>query len=326
MFSDILKEITGSLDERFALTLFFPSLLFWGALVAVFMLAGDTAGMVAAWNAQVTAMKWLQTAAGLIWVAFFAHLLSHWTTWLTRQYEGYWNWPLGGRLRRLRTQRYAHILAALKAEGDAGYERIYYGFPLPDEPDDLMPTRLGNILKNAELYSLHQYEADAVLLWPRLYAVLPESFTAALAGTKAPLDLMLILSALSALFALVSSAGLLILGGPWWLFLACFLGGLIIARLAYLSGVNAAVPYAQLIKSAFDLYRGDLAEKMGYELPGSPGEETAFWKNLGELIYRGVASDPTALRYKARKPPAPDETLGQMIGKQVKVWIGKRQL
>jgi hypothetical protein len=310
MFSDILKEITGTLDERFTLTLFFPSLLFWGALVAVYLLACDTAGLVAAWNAQPTEMKWLQTAASLIWVAFFAHLLSHWMTWLTKQYEGYWNWPLGGFLRRMRTHRYAQILEALAAEGDRGYERIYYGFPLPNEKDELMPTRLGNILKNAELYSLRQYEADAVLLWPRLYAVLPESFTAALAGTKAPLDLMLVVSTLAAVFAIVSGAGLLVLGGPWWLFLACFPGGLLVARLAYRSAVNAAVPYAQMIKSAFDLYRGDLAEKMGYELPNSPGAETAFWKNLGLLIYRGAAADPTALPYKARKPQEPEELIG----------------
>jgi hypothetical protein len=332
MFSTVLKEITGSLDRRFLLTLFFPSLLFWGGLLVLFAMQGDSQALLASWNAQSTEMQWVQIAAAVAWVTFFAVFLSHQLTWLTKQFEGYWEWPLGDRLRQWRTRHYERVLRALDVNQDADYERIYYAYPLPNETDQLMPTRLGNILKNAELYPLQRYEADAVLLWPRLYAVLPDSFTAALGETKASMELMLVISALSGLFAVTAGLGLLIAGGPWWLFLACFLGGLALARLAYGSALQAAVPYAQLIKSAFDLYRGDLVDKLGYERPKSLEAETAFWDNLGKLIYRGGPEDASVLRYQGSKeePAAPPEGAQDMpwltlLKKLVDLWIGKRR-
>jgi Flp pilus assembly protein CpaB len=304
MFSAVLKGITGSLERRFVLTLFFPSLLFWGALLTVIALTADIQDLLVSWNKQSVEVRALQIGGGLIWVVFFAHVVSHHRTWLTRQFEGYWDWPLGDRLRRWRTKRHVQLLGELAASGNAGYERIYYAYPLPNETEQVMPTRLGNILKNAELYPLRQYEADAVLLWPRLYAVLPESFVGALADTKASLDLMLILSALGGVFAVVAGGAVLVVGGPWWLFLACFAGALTIAHAAYISGLRAAIPYAQFIKSAFDLYRGDLAKKMGYTLPTSHDAEIAFWRNLGQFIYRGIAEDPSAIPYKGSKQDA----------------------
>jgi hypothetical protein len=332
MFSTVLKEITGSLDRRFLLTLFLPSLLFWGGLLAVFALVTGARDLLASWNAQSAEMQWIEIAAAVAWITFFAYVLSHRLTSLTRQFEGYWSWPLGGRLRRWRKKHYEKVLQTLAEKGDAGYERIYYAYPLPDETDQLMPTRLGNILKNAELYPLQRYEADAVLLWPRLYAVLPDSFVAALGETKTSLDLMLVLSALSGLFAVTSGVGLLIVGGPWWLFLACSLGGLALSRFAYGSALQAAIPYAQLIKSAFDLYRGDLVDKLGYERPASQEEEIAFWGNLGKLIYRGAPDDESVLRYQGAKEEPAEPSEGSQgvpwlkyFGKLVALWMDKKR-
>jgi hypothetical protein len=181
------------------------------------------------------------------------------------------------------------VLESLNPNDDIAYERIYYGFSLPNEPEHVMPTRLGNILKSAELYPKRQYNADAVLFWPRLYAVVPDSFTATVGEAKASLDLMLVLSGLSAVFAIIAGLSLLIRGGPWWLFLACFGGGFLVAHFAYISALRAAIPYTQLIRSAFDLYRGDLMDKLGYERPKSLEDENEFWKTLGLQLYRGTA-------------------------------------
>jgi hypothetical protein len=307
MFSTVLNEITGYLDRRFVFTFLFPSLLFWGGLLGVFALNNDPGALWSAWDQQAAVNKIIQIVAALAWVTFFAYLVANQLSWITRQFEGYWDglpFRLGNRLRQRRQAHYVEVLKALGAQDDSSAEElIYYRYPLPVETEHVMPTRLGNILKNAELYSYQRYQVDAVLMWPRLYPILPKDYANLLGDAKASLDLMLVISTLSILFAVIAGAYLLIIGGPWGLFLACFLGGLALSALAYQSAVQAAIPYAQLIKSAFDLYRGDLLEKMGYEHPKSLEDEIQFWDNLCKLIYRNLAQDESVLRYKG----APEE-------------------
>jgi len=304
MFSTVLKEITDYLDRRFVFTFLFPNLLFWCGFLGVFALNSDPMALWTSWDQQTATLKSIQIVAMLVWVTFFAHIMANQFTWLTRQFEGYWDWVpfgIGKQFRYLRKNHYAKVLDTLDAREDSeSDERIYYGYPLPSETEHLMPTRLGNILKNAELYPYQRYQADAVLLWPRLYSILPKEYGSLLSDAKASLDLMLVISALSSLFAIVTGGYLLITGGIWWLFLVCFLGGLFLARLSYKSALQAAIPYTQLIKSAFDLYRGDLLDKLGYECPMSLSDEIRLWDNLCKFIYRGVAEDESKLRYRAR--------------------------
>lgn len=317
MFSTVLKEITDYLDRRFVFTFLFPSLLFWGGLLGVYAWKNNPVTLWTNWDAQTATAKWIQVVVALAWVTFFAYLVANQFTWLTRQFEGYWDWmpfKIGERLACLRKNHYARILDTLDERKDrGGYERIYYGYPLPDEKEHLMPTQLGNILKNSELYSYRRYRADAVLLWPRLYAILPEEYTDSLSDAKASLDLMLVLSALSGLFAIVTGSYLVIFGSAWWFFLVCLLGGLFLSWLAYASALQAAIPYAQLIKSAFDLYRGDLLDKLGYERPTFLKDEKTLWENLCKLIYRSGADDESILQYHGGsanpdKTPPPSAT------------------
>jgi len=44
----------------------------------------------------------------------------------------------------------------------------------PAESDRHMPTKLGNILRAAELRSKDKYGLDAVICWPRLWLLLPD--------------------------------------------------------------------------------------------------------------------------------------------------------
>jgi hypothetical protein len=184
MFESLLKEVTGALDRRFVLTLFFPSLLFWAGLLVVYASTTDTAGLVTFWTAQSIELRTLEIVGALVWITFFAYVLWHQGLWLQQQFEGSWNWPLGRRLAARRAGYYRGVLRSLNTDDDRDRERIYYSFPLPEEEERVMPTRLGNILKNAVLYTLHQYGIDAVLMWPRLYPLLPDSFVAALARRK----------------------------------------------------------------------------------------------------------------------------------------------
>ncbi len=159
-----------------------------------------------------------------------------------------------------------------------------------------MPTRLGNILRNAELYSFDRYQIDAVLIWPRLYNLFPERFLETIAEAKGSLDFMLVVSALSSIFALFSGVYLVIVKASGLLFLACFWGGLFLAWLTYRSALGSALLYAQQIKTGFDLYRHELLKQMRLELPKEPSKEPELWNKISQLLYNNNRN--VELQYK----------------------------
>lgn len=323
MFSTVLKEVSGYFDRRFMISLFFPSLFFWLGLIAIYYSNSDITNLLSDWSGQGILQQAIQIVVGTAWIVFFASFLDSQLLWIFRQFEGYWNWPIAW-LRRRRTSYYQE-----KLERETSYQNIYYGYAMsPQEPDYkkyVMPTRLGNILRNAELYPYLRYNMDAVLLWPRLYPVLPESFAKTFDATKASLDFVVIVSALSILFAFTAGGLVLAINGPIWLFLLCFLGGFLLAWLAYRSALGTAVAYGQLIKSAFDLYKANLLKQMGYKAPSSQAQEQKAWKNLRQMIYQNDWQDQEILPYltaeekkEEPEPPAPP------LWKRLVSWISSK--
>jgi hypothetical protein len=287
MFSSILNAITSRVNARFIMILFFPSLIFWGGLAAIFGTDTGLTVLLGQWRALDTGIQWLLIVIALAWVTFFAFLLSNQLVWLTKQFEGYWDWipKLGEWMMNKRKEYYKQVLKNIDLKKD--YEQIYYKYPFPNEPEELMPTRFGNIMKNAERYSWQRYDLEAVLLWPHIFSIMDETQLQPINNARSSLDFMVIISSLSALFAFISGAFLLIVEGPCWLFFICFLGGLMVAWMAHASALEAAINYGQLIKSTFDLYKGKLWGQLGYKKPGSLEEERKSWRRLYELIYKG---------------------------------------
>lgn len=292
VLGDLVSEATSLLDRRFVLNAFLPSLLLTGLLTAV--IAGNRLGAAqapAVWDRQPTTVKVLLVVAFFALVLLVAGILSSQLPALLRWYEGYWRSRLGrsaARLgRRWHRARYRQLVGS-SADDPAAYETLYLRYPPPGHQGQVMPTRLGNILKNAELYPRVRYGLDAVLVWPRLYPILPDRFAAALSAAKANLDFLLAFSAVAAGFAVLAGGYLVVVGAPWWLFLACFWGGALVAWAAYHGVVGAALVYSQQIKTAFDLYRGDLLEKLGIPAPASFDDERARWRQLAGHWYRGI--------------------------------------
>jgi hypothetical protein len=168
------------------------------------------------------------------------------------------------------------------------YEEIYLYYPLPTRSYEVMPTRLGNILKNAELYPDLRYGVNSVLVWPRLYQLLPNHYLQTIAEARGSLDFMLVIATLSGIFALASSLYLWIVKAKWWLFLLCLCGGMVVAFWAYLGALQNAFLYAQVIKAGFDLYRYKLLNQMRLPLPTSPSQEQQLWQQVNNFLYRGI--------------------------------------
>jgi hypothetical protein len=186
--------------------------------------------------------------------------------------------------------------ARLAADGEVGFEVRYREYPRRER--DLLPTRLGNIMRSAELYPGDdgRYGIDAVFFWPRLYAVLPEPMRDSLQEARSSLDLMLVTSGLSLLFLLIAACLLPFAGMGQGSILIGVVGAGLVALLTYRGAVRAAVVFAELVRTSFDLYRGSLLAQLGYDQPTSLDKERELWKNLGEQLYRRIASDPSVLR------------------------------
>jgi len=311
MIDTLLKESSSLLDRRFIVNALLPVALFVAALGTVVASTTGGLGRLVTWfDRQPGTTKWLAGIALVVALITAAALLSSRTTGLIRLYEGYWTTPPGHLAARAGRGWHRARLARLAAD-PAGYDRIYRGYPLPTQPRQVMPTRLGNVLRNAELYPRDRYGLDAIIAWPRLYPLLPDPVVARLAAARADLEFLVVVSALAAAFAVLSGGYLLIAGAPWWAFVACFLGGAIVARSAYQGAVEACAGYADHVKVAFDLYRRELLKHVAPDAT----EERAHWQGLVALWYRnvpGAVEDPR---------PIPDPPATNRARMSVGAWL-----
>lgn len=298
---DALMSVAGIFDRRFLMHVFFPSFVFWLLLLVVwFAGVGQLPEAVRWWRAQEGFQQWVQVAVFVSGVYVFSMMLAGKLHALLRLYEGYWDFPGGRFLSAYGSAWYQRVQKELYAD-TSRYDDIYYGFPLMRK--HVMPTRLGNVLKNAETYPIDRYESNAVLVWPHLYGLLPESFVHAVALSRGGVEHMLVWSSLAVAFALASGGYLLWVGGAWWLFLLCFWGGLLMARAAYRSALGSAVLYGTQIKVAFDLYRNDLLKQLRKPLPATQVEEKKTWKEIFQFLYSDEPKDSLAGRYVDHEPP-----------------------
>jgi hypothetical protein len=169
----------------------------------------------------------------------------------------------------------------------------------PDQARHLLPTAFGNRYRSIEVYSRVVYGLDAIPAWARLQAVLPEPLLERLAEAKAQLDFCVN----------ILLTGLIVIGTygylafttrslpEWWL--------AVLALAAIIFGYRVAGDalhqYGEYVKSAFDLHRGDLADRLGLALPRSPELERAMWTEVSRMmIYRSPAAWDRLTRFRKR--------------------------
>ena len=97
---------------------------------------------------------------------------------------------------------------------------------------------------------------------------------------------------------------LVIQARPPWVFGVVFAVGWLFAFLGYRAAVASAVPYAEQIRVAFDLYRPLLLETFGLQEegvsePAYPLEARVHWSKLNEFFYYHADT------FQRRPPPAP---------------------
>ncbi|MCP4408117.1 MAG: hypothetical protein GY807_10230 [Gammaproteobacteria bacterium] len=242
-------------------------------------------------------------------IAFVIHYLQ---VPITRLFEGYWEkWPglrAVGHKKRAQYQTQVNALdersaelslkiPVLKQKGQSVEQQkaelkrvVQYrmvNFPPPDDEQDILPTRLGNIYRAAELYPYHRYGLDSVAIWPRLRQVLPDDFMVRMQELKIAVDFLLLFSLLAVLFSLLAVPYLLWQRAELWMILTCA-AGLPLGWLTYRAALTPALAYAELIKVAYDLYRRTLLKTLDLNLPATLDEERKLWEDLSQFIIRKV--------------------------------------
>lgn len=282
MIPDLTGKAGSLLDRRFVLNALLPALatLVLAAAVAAQVSVG-TGRALRRWDALNSGRQALVVAALIAATAILAGLLAANTSTLVRWHEGYWPTPAGRRLAALGRDHYRRAGAA----GD--------DFPPETRPEEIMSTRVGNVLKAAEMYPRLRYGLDPVIVWPRLYPLLPPPFVTTIGAAKADLELHVVVSTLAT--ALGVAGGITLAAGhaPAGLFLGWYWGAALLAAAVRHAAAEPARQYALQVRVAFDLYRADLLRRL--DLPADPATERATWQQLTRLWQLGVplAADAT---------------------------------
>jgi len=306
MLGTLFDKVTGLFDKRFTLALLLPTFAFAAG-------TGALAATMTGWHQTVTWWSGLDAArqvalgvAAAAAVVVLAVITGTQVVAMTRLLEGYWRWPWAdATLGRLGRWREANRRGKLGNDKSAmGYQRLYLAFP-PQSP--VMPTRLGNALRAAESYpgDEQRWGIDAVFWWPRLYLILPDSARTQVDDARAGLDQLVVLTMLSAAFGTValalSCAGLNLTVG-----LGCAAGAFLLSRGSYLAAVTSAAVFGDLVRSCYDLFRGDLLTRLGWPMPPTLKRERQLWGALGQQLYRRGTSRPDeALLNAPREPSSP---------------------
>jgi hypothetical protein len=273
MVGTFLEKVGGWFDRRFLIAYWSP--VFIGlVLVGGLVILALGPPVVFGWWAKLNGEEQIVLGVGsLLATTLLAYVLDALTTPLIRLYEGYWSW-----------KQLARLAASWQEARKARLVDSAHSYHFPRNSELLKPTRLGNVLASAEDYSYQVYRLDAVIWWPRLVTLLPETFRAQLDTALTPMVTLLNLSMILTLTALGGGASLLLSDRRWWLGVSVFIGGLVLARACYIAASNQAVDYGQLVRVAFDFYRHDILKQMHVSVPDNLVEERLLWDALKGLV------------------------------------------
>ena len=150
----------------------------------------------------------------------------------------------------------------------------------PRALDNVMPTRLGNVLRRAESQAGRQYGLDALVAVPHILMVAPASHTEYVNDQRSQLDLAVRMTFMSALAC--ATAFLFLWHCRFWLFIAVIPYAL--AYLSYRGSVVAAGHYGSALDTLINLDRFALYQQLHLELPAGTAEEREMNVELASLF------------------------------------------
>ena len=196
----------------------------------------------------------------------------------------------------------------------------------PVDNKQLLPTRIGNILRASELYPSEKYSVPGVMLWPRLLQLIPKDLKDQLEEKNNQMVFTLNSSLLAYLIGLVS----IVLGLTRLLIQVSFgydtsippnffdrgfanlspyeyiiIGTIFVVGgyIAYCLSIPIVENFGLLVRASFDLYRFELLRKLNHPIPTSIQEEKNFWEKISEYMIAGdrLGFQSVEINYSIRK-------------------------
>lgn len=173
----------------------------------------------------------------------------------------------------------------------------------PRAIDEVMPTRLGNVLRRAESQAGSQYGMDALQAVPHILMIAPTSHVDYVNDQRSQLDLAVRMTLMSVL----ASATALIFLWPHRLWALIAVVPYTIAYLAYRGSVVAAGHYGSALDALINLDRFALYEQLHVKLPATTATERAANKKLARLFRYNPAEVIGYTHPPPIKGPYPDD-------------------
>jgi hypothetical protein len=294
MTAKVLEGFSGKLAEQWVATLLTPAFVFWASGLAIYTHRIGWDNLTKWYSQYPEPLQVGILVISLCLVAASAFVAQRFDTEVLRALEGYWYprirlvlQPLIKYQRHRKSKikkRFNNLdrtlndntktLTANNFAEHVQLERTYRQFPLKDH--DIMPTRLGNILRAAERRPGDRYGLDAIVCWPRLWLLLPDAVKKDIQDARAELNNAVRLFLWSTLFLVWTI-------WTWWAIPIA----LIAAAFAYCWTLDAAEVYATLIEATFDLHRHLLYQALRWDLPKDPKEERRVGKQLTDYLWLG---------------------------------------
>jgi len=290
MLDKFWESLGSDLADRWLTYLFGPAFIFWAGGAALYVWHTGWETTLDAVQALNPVQQGAVLVAALLLVVFSSLAMQALRFPVLRLLEGYWPWPfhLLGRgisaLRRKRFRKQYERLRMLKsqserspAEKDELARLEVWAHLHPASERDLLPTALGNILRARERAPGRKYGLNAMVCWPRLWPLLPDSLRADLSVARESLDRLVELWFWGVLF---------LVWAPYtkWVILI----SLAWVALTYNMALQAAMAYGDLLEAAFDLHRMALYDALGWPRPKDSAEEKALGRRLTEFLWRGT--------------------------------------
>ena len=303
-----LGNVATSTSSRFNLVGLAPSALLAtaiGALVA----SGDFAGAPSLHLLIARSAKVNVFIASVIFLTVFcaALVLQPFQLLLVRVLEGYWEGvPV---LRHLQwagieiNRRRRWKIDVLENDTERALQ-LY-----PPTTDDLLPTRLGNVLRSAERQAGEKHGfSEAVEMLPRIYPYISPPLAENLRDARNDLDTACRMCAVLWTIALLAGCTLTADGavaasvGAW---LAVPATAALSGVFSYRAAVRCAGEYGRVLYYVFDLHRRDLIRALGYVPPEGPDDERQLIEALTTWLIDRQSAAPASYREKPPRDPAP---------------------
>lgn len=311
MFAELPKLI----DRNYLIGFFLPAVMLSAAFVWLLWLFG-----VVTENPLPKSDNLLATATGIGLVWIVSILLMALNVPAIRLIEGYGGWNPLRLLTKQKEARFASsvmpVIATqaqmeaarstqnrIEAPGRHAADLRRAVEEYPDRAAHVLPTAFGNRYRAFEVYSRVVYGLDSIPAWPRLQAVMPEAYKELLSTARARLNFCVNLQ-LIGLTTFIAFLGLAIALQQWPTALPP-LASLALLLAGYRLALGAASEYGIYVKAAFDLYRGELARKLGLEIPLDPAAERRMWGHVSRMmIYRSAPRYDDLRPYREPAGPA----------------------